>query len=177
MNIKYYLAIVLFIFTQCVSALKTEVVTISFDKPDQFTDFKLRDHRSSKDQQRLMTEMEKFIHNSIEKTSFHGAQLNIVVTDVDMAGRFVYPGGNIDLRSNLRNNSMDSVRVVKESDRALLDFDFEILDKNGKILKQGQEHLKSMGLQLSRYSRVKYNRGNFNYIMPLFDEWLASLSK
>jgi hypothetical protein len=174
---KNYLAIILFVFTQGAYALNSEVVIISFDKPDRFTDFKLRDHRSSKDQQRLTTEMKKFIHKSVDKTPFKGAQLKIVVTDVDMAGRFVYPGGSIDLRSNIRNNSMDSVRVVKESDRALLDFDFEILDKDGKILKQGKEHLKTMGLQLSRYSRLKYNRGNFNYVMPLFDEWLESLSK
>jgi hypothetical protein len=177
MNNKHYFTIILFVFTQFSYALNNEVVIISFDKPDKFTDFKLRDHRSNKDQERLMNEMEKFIHKSVAKTSFKGAQLKIIVTDVDMAGRFVYPGESIDLRTNIRNNSMDSVRVVKQSDRVHLDFYFEILDDKGKVLNQGKEHLSSMGLQLSRYSKLKYNRGNFNYVLPLFDEWLKSLSK
>jgi hypothetical protein len=177
MNNKYYLVVILFVFTQCAYALKSESVIISFDNPDRFTDFKSRDIRSTKDQERLMAEMKKFIRQSVEKSSINGAQLNIVVTDVDMAGRFVYPGGSIDLRTNIRNNSMDSVRVVKESDRVHFDFDFEILDEKGEILNQGKEHLSLMGIQLTRYSRLKHKHGNFNYVMPLFEEWLKLLSK
>jgi hypothetical protein len=177
MNIKHYLPLILILFTQFSYALNSETVTISFDKPDRFTDFKTRDIRSTKDQERLMSEMKKFIRQSVKKSSINGAQLKIFVTDVDMAGRFVYPGGSLDLRNNIRNNSMDSVRVVKESDRVHFDFDFEILDEKGAILKQGKEHLSSMGIQLTRYSRLKHKNGNFNYVMPLFEEWLKSLSK
>jgi hypothetical protein len=157
------------------SAEKSSRVTVNFDSPEKFTDFQSSENRSSKDQKRLMVQLQKMIDKSVEKKLAKDAQLKITVKDVDMPGRFIYPGGSIDLRMNINNNNTQAVRVVKDADRALFDFDYELIDKNGKVQKQGHEVLSSRNLNFSARSKLKYQQGNFEYIMPMFDTWLGKL--
>jgi hypothetical protein len=92
-----------------------------------------------------------------------------------MAGRLVYPGGSIDLRSNIVNHDTRAIRVVKDSDRELLDFDYQLTNSQGDVIKQGHEVLSTRNIKSSANSRLKYQRGNFGYIMPEFDKWLKKL--
>lgn len=175
MKIKYILVLLLLSSSQILFAANIQKVTVNFDAPEKFTDFQSREMRSTKDQERLMTQLQKLINHSADKTLAQDLQLKITVKDVDIAGRFVYPGGSIDLRTNFYNNNTRAVRVVKDSDKASLDFDYELLDKNGSVLKQGHETLSTRNIKLNGRTRFKYKHSNFGYIMPKFDVWLKKL--
>lgn len=175
MKTKYILIGFLMSFSQLLFAANIQKVTVNFDAPEKFADFQSRETRSSKDQERLMKQLQKLINQSVEKTLTQDMQLKITVKDVDIAGRFVYPGGSIDLRTNINNNDTRAVRVVKDSDKASLEFDYELIDKDGTVLKQGHETLSTRNIKLNGRTRLKYKHSNFGYIMPEFDEWLKKL--
>lgn len=175
MKIKFILLLLLAGCSQVLFAANIQKATVNFDAPEKFADFQSREMRSTKDQERLMKQLQKLINQSAEKALTQDVQLKIIVKDVDIAGRFVYPGGSIDLRANITNNDTRAVRVVKDSDKASLEFDFELVDMNGTVLKQGHETLSTRNIKLNGRSRLKYQHSNFGYIMPLFDDWLKTL--
>ena len=175
MKTKYILIALFMSFSQVLFAENAQKVTVNFDAPEKYADFQSSENRSAKDQERLMKQLQKLINKSAEKTLAKDVQLEITVKDVDIAGRLVYPGGSIDLRSDVYNNDTRAVRVVRDSDRATLDFDFQLKDKNGDVVKQGHKVLTTTDIRLSGRLRLKYKHSNFGYIMPLVDEWLKTL--
>jgi len=172
---KILMAALLMAVTQILFAANNQTTTVNFTAPEKFKDFQSRENKSAKDQERLMQQMRKLINQSAKKILAKDLQLTLTVKDVDMAGRLVYPGGSIDLRTNIVNNDTRAIRVIRDIDRELLDFDYQLTNTQGDVIKQGHKVLSTRNIKSSTNSRLKYQNSNFGYIMLEFDRWLKKL--
>ena len=176
MKIKISLKIILLVlFTQFGFAATDVTSVVEFDQPEGFTDFKIRTNLNTRDQNRLMKQLKKLISKSVNKKLTHGNVLKVIIQDIDMAGRFVYSGDNIDARGAFINFNNESLRVVNDSDRVSVDFIYELTDAKGNIIVNGDSHLSSKNPKFLNRSNKKYRRSYFTYVMPLFDQWLEKL--
>jgi len=168
------ISLVLF-FSASVFAEEQNVVKVKFEHPEKYTDFKSVQNNSKISRERLMRELPELFAKSAKKSLAKGQHLELVISDIDMAGTFVYSGNNIDTRGNYVNPNSEAVRVVNESDRVTLEFNYQLFDENNKLVKQGDVNLSNRKLRLSKRPARQYRNTNFLYLMPLFDEWLKTL--
>ena len=70
-----------------------------------------------------------------------GQTLKITVTNLDLAGQ-VWPASFVGL-----GQSASDVRLIKSIDIPRIAFNYELLNSNDEILKQGEQNLKDMSFQ------------------------------
>ncbi len=137
-------------------------VNVTFEKPEKFTDFKTQANLRAKDRERLMQELTELIDRSVDKQFKNKQKLNINISNIDMAGTFLY-------------GTSDLYRVILEFDRVRFDFSYELLDSDNKVIKQGDVNLTSRSRQPVTRLRNEYKNTQFSHEMPLFDDWLKTL--
>ncbi len=140
------------------------LVTVDFNQPEKFTDFKTQASTRAKDRERLMQQLTELMQKSASKFMPADNTLDISINNIDMAGSFLYG------RSNL-------YRVVQEFDRILIDFSYQLKDSTGKITQQGDVNLTSRDSKPVRRSISKYRNSHFAHEMPLFDKWMKKTFK
>ena len=84
--------------------------------------------------------------------------LKIEVTDVDLAGD-THAGG------------MNQYRIVKEIYRPRMEFNYQLLDESGKVIKTEEVNVKDMNF-LSN-SQLKYRNEFLGYEKKMLDDWFA----
>ncbi len=137
-------------------------VNVTFEKPERFTDFKTQANLRFKDREKLMKQLTELMDKSADKRIDKDQKLNINISNIDMAGTFLY-------------GTSDLYRVILEFDRIRLDFSYELLDSDNKIIKQGDVNLTSRSRQPVTRLRNEYKNTQFSHEMPLFDDWLKTL--
>lgn len=164
-------------FSVVAIAGEQETIKVTFEQPEKYTDFKSVQNNSNVSRNRLMKELPRLLGKSARKTLPKGQHLEMVITNIDMAGTFVYSGNNIDARGSFINPNSEAVRVVNDADRVTLEFKYQLFDENNKLVKQGDINLSNRKLRVSKRPARKYRNTNFLYLMPLFDDWLKTFSK
>lgn len=134
-------------------------VSVSFNAPEKFTDFKTEANLRLKDRAKLITQLTKLITGSTLAKIPKDYNMEIVIDNVDMAGTFLF-------------GTSDLYRVVRDSDRIRIDFSYKLLDENGKLIEQSEVNLSTMNSRSFKHRSKKYKHSNFALEMPLFDEWL-----
>jgi hypothetical protein len=163
MKILMFIMVTSFLVAQAVSAKDYETL-IGFDNTEKYTDFKTQVNLRAKDRELLMTQLQELMLKSVAKTLNKNTHLQILITNIDMAGGFLY-GGH------------DLFRVIHDTDRVRLEFSYRLIDENGKVLKEDSVNLTTRNPRLLKRQARKYKHTYFTYEMPLFDNWLIDLNK
>lgn len=137
-------------------------VRIDFENPEKFTDFKTQINLRIKDREMLMKQLTKLMVKSVDKHISKGRKMNVTINNIDMAGTFL-------------NKNSDLYRVVRDSDRVLINFSYKLFDTNGQLIKKEDVNLSSRHNKFRKRVAKKYQHTHFANEMPLFDKWLKTL--
>jgi len=135
-------------------------IVVNFIKPEDFADFKDSFASSPKGIEHYEDIFRTAIEHRAAKVLPAGSSLEITFTDVDLAGDYLpsMPMGR-------------DIRVIKNLYFPRSDLRFVLKDADGKVLKEGERHLKDMDFLY----RVGINRGDeLYYDTKLLDEWIDS---
>lgn len=166
MNVKYLLLAV--IFVSYVATAEEEVapnpvtevgvVKIEWQNPKDFRDIKSSSELQSRFQTRLFDTLTKNINKQAEKTLKPNQKLQMIVTNLDLAG---------DMRPTFGATPND-LRVIKDLYPPRATFSYTITD-NDKVVIAGDEKITDMSFM---YKVRRFNNKPFQYETTLFDDWL-----
>lgn len=105
--------------------------SVRFHEPEKFTDFKLTSFGGTKEISYLEGEFRKEIERLAAAHLPPGFKLNVVFSDIAMAGDFEPQLGP----------DFDHVRIVKDIYPPRLQFYYEIIDENGNVIQRGEQRL------------------------------------
>ncbi|MCL1140126.1 DUF3016 domain-containing protein [Shewanella pneumatophori] len=167
---KHLLMIVLFtaIFTVagCAQQAPTEPqnfltndgnVNILWQNTNDYTDIEATIGVQSKFEQYLFTQLTQELGKLANKHLTEGLQLDLTVTNVDLAG---------DVQPTF-GASVDDIRVVTDLYPPKLDFEY-VLSQDGKVIASGTEKLRNMGY-LSGIQPL--TNDSFRYEQELLTDW------
>ncbi|MFK2877817.1 DUF3016 domain-containing protein [Rhodanobacter hydrolyticus] len=136
-------------------------VTVTYDHPEQFTEtHKLRSLAPQLDDDDYLKVLKSYIENRASRMLPPGDRLAIVVTDIDRAGNF----------EPWRPGPLHEVRIVKDIYPPRIDLRFQLLDADGKVLREGTRKLRdpaflSDSINTSETDSLRYEKA-------LLDRWL-----
>lgn len=136
-------------------------VTVTYDHPEQFTETKkVRSLAPQLADDGYLKTLKSYTEDRAGKMLPLGEHLDIVVTDIDRAGNF----------EPWRPNPLRDVRIVKDIYPPRIDLHFQLLDANGKVIREGTRKLRDPGfmydgIATSGNDSLRYEKG-------LIDRWL-----
>ncbi|MCF6288440.1 MAG: DUF3016 domain-containing protein [Proteobacteria bacterium] len=162
-NIYFIVALFLIMLQTSVNANIEHNINVDFNHPEKFTDFKTYEVRTTKDQERLMRQLNKLIVESVIKQIPAENKFSMTITDIDMAGIF------------LLMNDTRMYRIVRDTDRVKFKFSYKYSDAQGNLIKEGEVTLKSINTELPVLKKSQYRHSSFKNEMFIFDKWLRKL--
>ncbi len=147
----------------CAFANEISSTQITYKNPEKFRDFEMRlGEQDRKD--KLKKELSHYIAKLWKKNIKNDSQLILEFTDIDMAGRIIF--------------GIEQIREVRvDSDRSVLEFDYKIKNKEGKLIKSGHEKL--INSNLSRANRVvfKFEHSRLKYEIAEMEKWIKAIAE
>jgi hypothetical protein len=136
---------------------------VTYTHPEKFTDFETQ--LGARDRlDRLKKDLNRNINKLWKKTIANGDSLTINFTDIDMAGRIIF--------------GIDQIREVRvDSDKSVLEFDFIIKNKNGKVIKSGHEKLVNNNLARLDRNTFRFENSRLKYEVAQMASWIKELSQ
>lgn len=134
-------------------------VHVHYNHPQQFTEARhsFGMHRLRADD--YLAPLKAYIAERASRILAPGQQLNIEVTDVDLAGEY----------EPWRGPQLSDVRVVRDIYPPRIDLNFTLNGADGKVLRQGSRKLRDPAF-LSRSGPT--DQGSLRYEKSLIDSWL-----
>ncbi|WP_342115245.1 DUF3016 domain-containing protein [Pseudoduganella sp. OTU4001] len=135
-------------------AASAGTVKVTYQEPKNFHDMPFAESERTQVLKELTAHFDK-----LAKRLPLNQQLNVTVTDIDLAGR-VEP---------TRRNAMNDLRILRgQADWPTMSLSYS-LEQDGKVIASGSENLKNM-LYLDRMNR--YPGGDaLRYEKPMLDDW------
>ncbi len=118
----------------CLSAAAAGAVEVDFVDSEEFTDFSDHNRMVTSVQQAYIDELTDFMEDRLASTLAPGQSIQVVITDVDMAGEF----------EPWRRGGFDDVRIVKDLYPPRIDLSFRLVDENGTVLREGNRKLRDL---------------------------------
>lgn len=131
--------------------------TVEFVQPEKYTDIQLRNMSAESTSAQLLPDLERYIQKQAKLYLPEGEQLRLKITDIDDAG-WIRPLG-----ANPR-------RVVRSSQPARVDFEYEFVDKAGKVLDSGRETLSD--LAWDRLDR-SFDNESLPLVKRMLRDWIS----
>lgn len=132
-------------------------VKVSWGDFDDFIDVRPASETKSAFYKRVKTSLEKSFTELGEKLP-DGAVFEFRVTDLDLAGDVRYGG-------------IREYRLVERIYFPKMKFDYQLIDGEGKILKEGSESLKDMNFLDRIRTPAQYRNDGFYYEKYMFEQW------
>lgn len=132
-------------------------VKVSWGEFDDFTDVRPVNESKSAFYKRVKTSLEKSFIELGEKLS-DGVVFEFHITDLDLAGDVRYGGIN-------------DYRLVERLYYPKIKFNYQLIDGEGSILKEGSESLKDMMFLDRIKTPARYQREGFHYEKRMFENW------
>ena len=107
--------------------LAAGTVEVTWQEPDSYRDIRPADESPDRFRVRLFRALEQHL-DRLARELPDGDQLSITFTDVQLAGKVV-------------TGQQGSVRIIRDSDPARLEFSYRLTDSWGKTLRKGRERL------------------------------------
>jgi hypothetical protein len=154
-QLPYWIAAALLL--AAASAASAGTVTVKYQEPDRFSDVPSWEQ----DRTQLLKELSAHFQR-LGKQLPANQQLNVTVTDLDLAGR-------VEPR---RRRLSDDIRILRGgADWPTMNLRYT-LEQDGKVIASGEEHLKNMSY-LDRMN--SYPSGDtLRYEKPMIDDWFKS---
>ena len=138
---------------------------VTFDRPEKFTDFRVPNMSAKRSRIALMEDLVRDVGQSLDRLLPAGSSMQVDITNIDMAGR-------IDPFSQ-----PDELRLLRDYDKAELNFNYRWLSAEGSLLKEDTVTLRNNNLQTLKSRSNKYSHTRLAYEMAMFDKWLRKLVK
>lgn len=131
---------------------------VTWQEPEKFTDIRPGNETRDGFQARVFKDFGQ-IFSDLAKKLPDGYQLEIIVSDLDLAG---------DVNGLYATRARD-IRIIKELYWPRMSFSYTLKDANNALLASGKEELKDMNFM----SRVGISTGNssFNYEETMLRDW------
>jgi len=144
------ITLVLLIVTWNVAAGESEV---TWTNPEKYTDIRAGNENRSKFKARIFRHFEKHFTHLSEKLP-EGQTLKVNVTNVDLAG-------------DVRFDTMDRIRVIRELYIPRMAFTYELVAADNSVVKSGEVDLKDMGFMqhssnIGRHKAIFYEKVMLN---------------
>ncbi|MDO6620269.1 MULTISPECIES: DUF3016 domain-containing protein [unclassified Shewanella] len=136
------------------------VVKIQWQEPKKYRDLKTANEVKSRFQQRFFDTMTKNINKEAEKILKPEQKLEMVVSDVDLAG---------DLRPTFGATSASELRIVKDLYPPRMTFSYSITEGE-QVIMAGDEKLVDMNFMYGTHSTR--NQKPFEYETKMLEDWL-----
>lgn len=153
---KFLKSVVAILLTLPMMALAGEV-KVSWGDFDDFIDVRPASETKSAFYKRVKTSLEKSFSDLGEKLP-DGAVFEFRITDLDLAGDIRYGG-------------IREYRLVERIYFPKMKFDYQLIDSEGKILKEGSESLKDMNFLDRIRTPSQYRNDGFYYEKYMFEQW------
>ena len=134
-------------------------VDVVFDHPEKFTDVKDSTYDTEKGRDYILQNIKSYIVEKASRILPAGDHLSMTFTDIHLAGQF----------EPWRGPQWDEVRIIKDIYPPAFQFSFEVMDANGKVIKQGKEDMRDMGFQ---YRATLDESDPLRYEKSFLDDWL-----
>ncbi|WP_144212631.1 DUF3016 domain-containing protein [Shewanella donghaensis] len=136
------------------------VVKVEWQEPKSYRDLKTATEVKSRFQQRFFDTITENVNKEAEKILKHGQKLEMIVTDVDLAG---------DLRPTFGATSASELRIVKDLYPPRMTFSYSITEGD-KVIMAGNEKLMDMNFMYGVNSTR--NQRPFEYETAMLKSWL-----
>ncbi|MBM7073240.1 DUF3016 domain-containing protein [Shewanella sp. 202IG2-18] len=170
---KLVLGLVALLFTGAASAhdakkdetvnIENGSVSVIWQSPDHYRDIKSSGELQSRFQARLFKDLTKSLSKEAKKVLKSKQKLQMIVTDVDLAG---------DVRPSFGAGASD-LRVVKDVYPPRFKFTYKVTQE-GKVLATGKENISDLGF-LDRIQPA-FDRP-FKYETHLLNSWMDKMAK
>lgn len=131
---------------------------VTFKEPEKFVDAGT-EGLGSRTSPRVLESLKKHLEQLGAKQLPPGQTLQIVITNIDLAGRFELHGA-LDHR----------VRLMRDVDWPRMDLHYT-LTQDGRTLKEADEHLADMSYLMN--STLKHSDDSLRYEKSMLDRWFA----
>lgn len=136
--------------------LPKQSVYIDYIQPERFTDISSTDHGPPN--QSYLDQLSKHIMKKAASYLAENEQLNIAITDIDMAGGF-----------EPWNTPGNDIRMIRHIYPPKIVLSYQLKGAEGKVLKEGNVQLIDLNYQLN----ATFNSADvMRYEKALMDEWL-----
>lgn len=139
-----------------------ELISVEWQNPEDFTDVRPSNESRKRFRSRTFKALEKHL-NKLTRKLPEGHKLELVVTDLDLAGR-VWPQNFVGF-----GNAGADVRIIQRVDIPRMDFSYKLLDKSGEVVKEGNEEL--IDLDFQGNARRGFRNQTLGYEKHMLDEW------
>jgi hypothetical protein len=134
-------------------------VEIEWFEPEKYRDIRGGVESQKSFQDRVIAALTSYFEEAAAETLPADQTLYLTITDVDLAGDveyffFRFPMG---------------MRVMRDVYFPSIEFNYELRDADGKVLKSGKENIKDMGYLFSRREHVQ--NPPFDYEKRMIDDW------
>ena len=142
------------------SAEPTSPVAVNFADTDTFTDFTNSYSFPDRGRDVYIAELSKFIEKRAAARLKGDLRLEVVITDVDMAGEF----------EPWHGPSAQNVRIVKDLYPPRINLSFRISRPDGSVVAEGNRRLRDLSFMYS----IRLNDSDpLRYEKELLDRWLG----
>jgi len=136
-------------------------VEISFEKPEEFTDFTLSYSQKDYQQESLMAEVRQHLQQRVSPRLAAGQKLVVKFTDIDLAGDFE----PWQVRTN------NDIRIVKDLYPPRMKLEFKLLNADGSVAAEGKRSLSNLAFM----SSVAIPQSDsLRYDKELLSDWVRS---
>jgi len=143
----------------CFSAAMAGAVNVDYAESERFTDFSDSANFETAVQKGYMKDLTSFLKDRLGNELAPGYTMQIVITDIDMAGEF----------EPWRQGGFDDVRIVKDLYPPRIDLSFRVLDAAGNVVREGDRKLRNMNFM---YTRRPLDSDPLRHEKELLSNWI-----
>jgi hypothetical protein len=134
-------------------------VEIEWLKPEKYLDIRGGDENQKRFQERVIAALTSYFKEAAAEILPADQTLYLTITNVDLAGDVEYFFTAFPM----------GVRVMRDIYFPSIEFNYELRDAGGKVLKRGKENIKDLGYMFSGMAYI--NNPPFDYEKRLIDDW------
>lgn len=139
----------------------SERLHIEFIEPEKFTDIRPSNQSRAHFTKQVLTQFSEYFNEIAQKLP-DGQVLDVKVTDIDLAGDTRSPRFSL-------SSMLSEVRVIEHIFFPRLEFEYQLKDSEGRVLKTEAVSIKDMNFM--NRSVARHNRDRFPYEKHLLNEW------
>jgi hypothetical protein len=143
-----------------VPVVQAATLQMSWSDPDKYRDIRATATNKHKFQAQVMAELEEQFHKEAEKLPADQI-LHVTVNDLDLAGEIEY----------FYTDYPFGLRVIRNVDFPQMEFNYELLDAAGKVLKSDVEKIADLGFRSSALVSANRLESGLHYEKKLIHEW------
>jgi hypothetical protein len=153
-------ALVLLILAESAGAASVDIEWLD---PGKYRDIRAGNEGQKNFEERVTAALTRSFEDAAADHLPQEQTLRLTITDVDLAGDIEY----------FFLDFPDGIRVMRDVYFPSISFAYELVDAEGKVIKQGAENIKDMGYRFSGTTFI--SDPPFNYEDRLIHDWISKL--